>query len=462
LKKIFLIFSFIIAGLLSAQNPIKILQPDSAREIVKNINNTPEAKFYALRSLGRYFYTNGFFDSANTIQKEMFSLATYLNRDSLLVDAWVELGIRHSFRTDNNLGLASYLKSLDYKPTKWRKARSYNLIAYLFSSTNNDLLALNYLNKSDSVGSFPGTDFQKNIFYSVAYNNLMKPDSALFYLQKAESVKPLHPDPTIYAVLLRQFARSFELKNDFEQAESYFKKTFAYCIKENLVASQVRLAVNYCNFLITRDSFPAAHIIALENLKMARQYGFIEFIAETAEILKKIYSHYLKLDSAFYFSELQIKYSDSASNQKKIVEFQNLIFTQQLKDIEENAKAIQAKQLRKRNIQYALLAIGIITFILFSLLIMQRVIINVKIITFLSVIGLLVVFEFLNLLLHPFLESITHHNPILMLLSLVCIAALLVPLHHRLEKWATHRLVEKNRQIRLTAAKKTIEQLENK
>jgi len=43
---------------------------------------------------------------------------------------------------------------------------------------------------------------------------------------------------------------------------------------------------------------------------------------------------------------------------------------------------------------------------------------------------------------------------------LVCIAALLVPLHHKLEKWATHKLVEKNKQIRLAAAKKTIEELE--
>ena len=40
------------------------------------------------------------------------------------------------------------------------------------------------------------------------------------------------------------------------------------------------------------------------------------------------------------------------------------------------------------------------------------------------------------------------------------IAALLVPLHHKLEKWATHKLVEKNKQIRLVAAKKTLEKLE--
>jgi len=72
------------------------------------------------------------------------------------------------------------------------------------------------------------------------------------------------------------------------------------------------------------------------------------------------------------------------------------------------------------------------------------------------------VFEFLNLLLHPFLERITHHSPVLMLLALVCIAALLVPLHHRVEKWATTKLVEKNKQIRLAAAKRTVEELEKR
>ena len=72
---------------------------------------------------------------------------------------------------------------------------------------------------------------------------------------------------------------------------------------------------------------------------------------------------------------------------------------------------------------------------------------------------MLLVFEFLNLLLHPFLERITHHSPVLMLLVLVCIAALLVPLHHRLEKLATTKLVEKNKEIRLANAKKTIEKL---
>ena len=103
---------------------------------------------------------------------------------------------------------------------------------------------------------------------------------------------------------------------------------------------------------------------------------------------------------------------------------------------------------------------GIISFVIFFLLLSRSFITNTKVIQFLGIVALLVIFEFLNLLLHPFLERVTDHNPVLMLLALVCIAAILIPFHHRLEKWATAKLVEKNKQIRLAAAKKTIEELE--
>ncbi|MBP6417530.1 MAG: hypothetical protein KBA90_15050, partial [Chitinophagaceae bacterium] len=148
----------------------------------------------------------------------------------------------------------------------------------------------------------------------------------------------------------------------------------------------------------------------------------------------------------------------SKSNQQILL----MTFEEDLRQQEVAAEKVKEEQQRKQNIQYALLALGILSFIILFLALSRRHITNTKVIQFLGVVALLVVFEFLNLLLHPFLERITHHNPILMLLALVCIAALLVPLHHKLEKWATHKLVEKNKQIRLAAAKKTIEQLDSK
>ena len=83
-------------------------------------------------------------------------------------------------------------------------------------------------------------------------------------------------------------------------------------------------------------------------------------------------------------------------------------------------------------------------------------------VSFFAVLGLLIVFEFVNLLIHPWLAGYTHESPVLMLLALVVIAALLIPLHHRLEHWIKLKMVEKNKAIRLAAAEKTINQFNTK
>ena len=83
-----------------------------------------------------------------------------------------------------------------------------------------------------------------------------------------------------------------------------------------------------------------------------------------------------------------------------------------------------------------------------------------KFIEFFGILGLLAVFEFINLFIHPYLSRVTNDSHFLMLTVLIAIGAFLIPLHHRLEQWITKIMVEKNKKIRLDAAKKTIAQLE--
>jgi hypothetical protein len=68
----------------------------------------------------------------------------------------------------------------------------------------------------------------------------------------------------------------------------------------------------------------------------------------------------------------------------------------------------------------------------------------------------------MNLLLGPFIGNLSNNSPLLMLTIMVCMAALLIPVHQKLEKWITHKLVDKNNKIRLAAAKKIIASLEEK
>jgi hypothetical protein len=203
-----------------------------------------------------------------------------------------------------------------------------------------------------------------------------------------------------------------------------------------------------------------AKAIALRCITLSKEVRNNEFGLAVAGQLQSIYYKLDKPDSAYYYSRLELALRDSVFSQEKINRIQSMAFVEQLRMRDEELKSIKAEEERKRQIQYLFISIGIITVLLIFLLLSHSIIVNEGIIRFIGIIGLLVVFEFINLLIHPALERITHHSPVLMLLILVCIAALLVPLHHKLEKWVTHKLVEKNKRIRLAAAKRTIEKLE--
>jgi len=205
---------------------------------------------------------------------------------------------------------------------------------------------------------------------------------------------------------------------------------------------------------------PEAMVQAKQLFTLGESNNNNNVMLAAAGFLRQVFDSLRNKDSAYYYARLEATINARIFSQNNINKIQALSFNEQIRLIEVEAKKAEEEQRRKQNIQYALLALGIITFIILFLLLSRRHITNTKLIQFLGVVALLLVFEFLNLLLHPFLERVTNHSPLLMLLALVCIAALLVPLHHKLEKWATQKLVEKNKQIRLASAKKTIERLE--
>ncbi len=141
-------------------------------------------------------------------------------------------------------------------------------------------------------------------------------------------------------------------------------------------------------------------------------------------------------------------------------QLQNQLFTQELKDREDAKLRAEEVAARSHNIQFGIIALIVLTLGIFLLIFSRTSVVGAKAIKNLSLIALLLFFEFINLLLHPFLDRITNHSPILMLLCMAAIAGLLIPLHHRMEKLITNMLVSKNNRVRLEAARRTIEELE--
>jgi tetratricopeptide (TPR) repeat protein len=186
---------------------------------------------------------------------------------------------------------------------------------------------------------------------------------------------------------------------------------------------------------------------------------FSTLVMKPAQLLMEVYRP-TNVDSAFKYSEMYRVANDSLYNFKAIQQTQLMTFEEEARQQQVQLAHAAEEVQRANNIQYALIALGIVAFILGFLIFSRSHVASAKVISFLCVVALLIVFEFLNLLLHPVIGSITHHSPVFMLAALVCIAALLIPLHHRLEKWATKLLVEKNAAKRLAHAKRTVAELE--
>ncbi|MEO7393983.1 MAG: tetratricopeptide repeat protein [Chitinophagaceae bacterium] len=292
----------------------------------------------------------------------------------------------------------------------------------------------------------------------VCYLNMDKLDSSLKYLQRAYELS-LQNNKNDLPYILWNLGSVHSKIGNAALAVAYYNMAIQ---KANEVQKLRPLSFAYIGLaehyqrMNQQDS---VMLYAKKAIDAVQHTPFFFMSSKPAKLLADMYEK-SNCDSTLKYAAIYKNASDSSFSQKANQQIQMMTFNEELRQQEIETEKIKAEQQRKQNIQYALLALGIITFIITFLLLSRRHITNTKVIQFLGVVALLVVFEFLNLLLHPFLERITHHNPILMLLALVCIAALLVPLHHKLEKWATHKLVEKNKQVRLAAAKKTIEDLE--
>ncbi len=179
---------------------------------------------------------------------------------------------------------------------------------------------------------------------------------------------------------------------------------------------------------------------AKQSFIIAKEKGFTLRVRDAARFVSYYYRKY-NADSAFLYQDISKAANDSLFSQQKQNQFQSLSFDEKLRQNEIATAELKAKEERKNNLQYAAIAIGLITFIILFFALNRSIIVKTKFIEFFGVLALLAVFEFINLFIHPYLSHATNDSPVLMLLILIGIGALLVPLHHRLEKWITKIMV---------------------
>jgi hypothetical protein len=116
-------------------------------------------------------------------------------------------------------------------------------------------------------------------------------------------------------------------------------------------------------------------------------------------LLAELYENNNAEESLNYHKAARVA-QDSLFSQEKNRQIQMLNFAETLRQQEiEKTKQAEAEA-RKHGLEYAAIAIGLVGFMMVFLLLSHSIIANERVIRFLGILALLIVFEFVNLLLH--------------------------------------------------------------
>ena len=394
---------------------------------------------------------------------EQLEMAQALESDSLI--AWSYFWIGNSFSgNDLSTALRYFFLGRQHAIAAADSNRLGGLdkeIGVGYKMMGHDSLALEYLRRAQRNVTSKALVNRTAAHLSEVYLGFGRVDSALYQAQRSNVVMEPSADPYGYARAQLVLGKAYNAKGDSEQAAVFFKRCIAVCDSFHLVmpltqalAAQARAAFAAGN---TEDAIAKGR----QGYHVALQSTItLSDAIVAADIVQQAFRAMGQGDSAYTYLYRMVWLQDSLTNVNNLYKVQGMAFEQELKE-NENAR-LKAEELaaRSHNIQFGIIALIVITLGIFLLVFSRTAVVGAKAIKNLSLIALLLFFEFINLLLHPFLDRITNHSPILMLLCMAAIAGLLIPLHHRMEKLITNMLVSKNNRVRLEAARRTIEELE--
>lgn len=333
-------------------------------------------------------------------------------------------------------------------------------LANIYLALSEYKLALDYLRKTSSFFQSINHEFRAVYFgMGRAFEGLNQLDSALAYYQRAYEYIASSGKKRSLSFILCHLGNIHAKLNNLDLAVTYTKMGVDAVDKYKDSPALASVYFHMAEIFQKSGNMDSSKFYAEASHNISITQDNAELTIESGLLLSDLYKGDDKKAYAYYRRAMTLK--DSVFSRDKTNQVQNLNFNEQTRQAEVAADKLNKEHERKRTIQFTLIGVGLISLIILFFLLSRSIIVNDKLIRIIGVIGLLLVFEFINLLIHPYLANVTHHSPILMLLGMVAIAAILVPIHHKMEKWIRNKLVEKNKSIRLQAAKKIISQLES-
>ena len=305
--------------------------------------------------------------------------------------------------------------------------------------------ALLYYFKADSVITQNNIeDFKYNSAINLGdvYNRLNINDTAFIYFKKSLDIATKIQDGNFIGTSKVGLGHIYLKQGKDSLALETYHSSLNYLQSANNEELICEAALGIAKLYQKMNIPDSAEYYSRFTLSMAKKDGFLSWQLEAAAFLTSHFKILHKTDSTLTYMEQSQSLKDSISSKERIRESQVLFSNEQLRQNEIASNKQKAKEERVKQLQFLFIGIFIPGIFLVTLFLSRRKV-HIRLIKLMGILSLLILFEYLTLLLHPYVLEFTHHKPVFEIMVFVTIAAILIPTHHRIENWMIESLTRK-------------------
>lgn len=363
-------------------------------------------------------------------------------------------------------GINDYDKAIDYQTkafqklddiktgqTPYNRVQDLSRMGDLYASKKNYDMSMHYYEKSLALADSLHYEPIKALGYRSIVSNYLsadQPQKALQYFNDHPQLKRFLETVNFGHFVDQSYGFIYTRLGNYDSAKYYYNKIAPF-FEKGVNSSNL---YGYYYQLGTLHKKTGEYDKSLEYFTKANQVatgiGQLEQMSSVALELDSLYQLKGDYKQALYFSSLNYQYKDSLEKLGKEKDLMQVEVADEQQRQERLEKEKLEKKIRRDNIQYMLIIIGIAG--LFILMVMMGMFkVSATTIKMIGFFTFLMFFEFIFLVSKKSVYSITHGEPWKDLLFMILLAAILLPFHHWLEHKVIHYLTSHNR---LTASGK--------
>lgn len=237
-------------------------------------------------------------------------------------------------------------------------------------------------------------------------------------------------NPALYFRLKAFFCEEGKMS---DSALYYFNKAEITVQSDPNIILQSNFYSRFGQFLMRNGQRDKAIEKFSKSLELARSASYIDYMLTAARQLEAIYAEKGDYKNAFNFSVLNKVLNDSLNNMSKKDQLLIMEIDHETRGRELAAEQEKQVTARRHYLQYSAITIGILT--VFVILIMLGSFkVSEWIIRTLGFFSFIFLFEFIILLADQQIHEFTHGEPWKILVIKIFLIAILLPLHHSIEK----------------------------